>query len=225
MRPALRFSDSFQSFSTAKWAYELGSGWADGREAQVYTAQNASWGTSDGLRITARREVDGSITSSRLRSVYSQRYGRFEARIRLVNPAPGVFPAVWLLGSPESSWPACGEIDLWEFFGGADGFRPLAHLHGSPDHNYGFPFDFANVADWHTYSVEWRSGYVEFKLDGQQTGYITKGAYGVGWESFANPQGIRLNVAVNTGGYTWMPPVDPSWSSSQLLVQYVKLWS
>jgi beta-glucanase (GH16 family) len=57
--------------------------------------------------------------------LFDQKYGRFEARIKLPL-GKGLWPAFWMLGSniqtaPESPdnpntvpWPYCGEIDIME---------------------------------------------------------------------------------------------------------------
>ena len=58
-----------------------------------------------------------TYTSARLKTLgrFSQRYGRFEARIRLPG-GQGIWPAFWMLGDDIESarWPACGEIDVME---------------------------------------------------------------------------------------------------------------
>ncbi len=41
-------------------------------------------------------------------------YGRFEVRAR-IDTTMGSWPAIWLLGSGRE-WPACGEIDMMEFY-------------------------------------------------------------------------------------------------------------
>jgi hypothetical protein len=69
------------------------------RQRQIYTdgAANAALDGAGHLVITARREVDGTITSARLttRNCFATRYGRVEARIRV--PANrGTWPAFWM---------------------------------------------------------------------------------------------------------------------------------
>ena len=88
------------------------------------------------LVITARQEkytgADGiarNYTSTRLKtqSLFSQAYGRFEARIRIPT-GQGIWPAFWMLGSNLSTvdWPKCGEIDIMENIG-----REPGTVHGS----------------------------------------------------------------------------------------------
>ena len=82
------------------------------------------------LVITARKEEltgpDGILrhyTSARLntQSHFTQKYGRFEARIQLPT-GKGIWPAFWLLGDNHETapWPKCGEIDILEGIGAPD---------------------------------------------------------------------------------------------------------
>jgi beta-glucanase (GH16 family) len=121
----------------AKWTYDIGGdGWGN-QELEYYTksAQNAQI-EGGNLVITARAETytgaDGltrNYTSARLKTqgLFSQAYGRFEARIKL--PAgQGIWPAFWLLGDDitKVDWPRCGEIDIMENIG-----KEPATNHGS----------------------------------------------------------------------------------------------
>ena len=47
---------------------------------------------------------------------HAWQYGRFEVRARIV-AKQGLWPAIWFLGA-SGRWPACGEIDLMEYYGG-----------------------------------------------------------------------------------------------------------
>src|SRR6266436_9642412 len=112
----------------SKWTYDLGgNGWGN-HELEYYTNRSANARIEDGkLVITARQEAfagpDGTkfnYTSARLKTqgLFSQAYGRFEARIKL--PAgQAMWPAFWLLGENFGSvgWPKCGEIDIMENVG------------------------------------------------------------------------------------------------------------
>jgi beta-glucanase (GH16 family) len=124
----------------AKWTYDIGgNGWGN-RELEYYTnrPQNAQIHNGN-LVITAQRETytgtDGATrnyTSARLKTqgLFSQAYGRFEARIKL--PAgPGIWPAFWLLGDDIATvgWPKCGEIDIMENIGKEPGTNH-GSLHG-----------------------------------------------------------------------------------------------
>ena len=117
----------------ANWNYERG--FVRNSELQWYQPENAF--CSNGLLvIEARREhkpnpefvtnstdwqtrrewidyTSASITSRRLREF---KYGKFEMRAR-IDTRPGSWPAFWTLGAqPGIRWPACGEVDIMEFY-------------------------------------------------------------------------------------------------------------
>src|SRR2546423_914669 len=108
----------------AHWVAETGGKWAN-NELQGYTARPKNVRIENGNlvievfkeRFSGSDGIRREYTSARLKTDgrFSQRYGRFEARIKL--PAGrGIWPAFWLLGNDLSSvgWPACGEIDIME---------------------------------------------------------------------------------------------------------------
>src|SRR5260370_24372557 len=116
------------ALDSSKWTYDIGGkGWSN-NELECYTnrLQNAQI-KGGNLVITAGKErftcsdgVASSYTSARLKTqgLFSQAYGRFEARIKI--PAgQGMWPAFWMLGKDISSvgWPKCGEIDIMENIG------------------------------------------------------------------------------------------------------------
>jgi beta-glucanase (GH16 family) len=119
----------------ANWNYE--NGFVRNHELQWYQPENA-FCTNGLLIIEARRErkpnpnfvtnstnwktsrewieyTSASITTRRLREF---QYGKFEMRAR-IDPRLGSWPAFWMLGAtPRISWPACGEVDIMEFYTG-----------------------------------------------------------------------------------------------------------
>src|SRR5207237_8884340 len=121
----------------SQWAYDTcGKGWGN-NELECYTnrLQNAQI-QGGNLVITAQKEnitcsdgVSSNYTSARLKTqgLFSQAYGRFEARIKIPT-GQGVWPALWMLGNniPTAGWPACAEIDLMENVGKEPGT-----VHGS----------------------------------------------------------------------------------------------
>lgn len=206
---------------------ETGGSWGGGAEAQYYTPLNragqANLSISGAqLVIQARREVFGSnqFTSGRVKTTYSQRYGRVQVRARMDSEQNGVWPAIWLIGPSTGVWPANGELDLMEWLGGSQPV-PYSHLHSLPDYNLGFAHTGVDVTQWHVYEVEWRPEFIEFKVDGTRVGYTTPDLYGDGWNSFSNPQYLVLNVAINNT-HPWMPTPDPGFVSATMTVDYVQ---
>jgi len=139
----LVWSDEFNgadgsSPDSSKWTYDTGgNGWGN-NELECYTnlVQNAQL-KGGNLVITAIHQpayacsggTTRDYTSARLKTqgLFSQAYGRFEARIKI--PAgQGMWPAFWMLGNNITSvgWPACGEIDIMENIGKEPGT-----VHGS----------------------------------------------------------------------------------------------
>ena len=69
---------------------------------------------------SAEGVVTRDYTSARLKTqgLFSQAYGRFEARIKIPY-GQGMWPAFWMLGADvdKLGWPRCGEIDIMENIG------------------------------------------------------------------------------------------------------------
>lgn len=116
---------------STRWTFEYG--FVRNHELQWYQPQNAR--VIDGvLQIIGRKErvmnpnykqlssnwkknrATAEYTSACLesRERFSFRYGRLEVRARIPVSA-GAWPAIWTLGN-RGGWPACGEIDVMEFY-------------------------------------------------------------------------------------------------------------
>jgi beta-glucanase (GH16 family) len=229
-----------------KWTHDLGGGGWGNQELESYTnrAENARIENGN-LVITARKEdYEGSdhiareYTSARLKTqgLFSQAYGRFEARIRIPS-GQGMWPAFWMLGDNISSvgWPKCGEIDIMENVGKEPG---LVHgsVHGPMTTGAATDLtstvslptgkDFASA--FHVYAVEWEPDAVRFYVD--ETLYATYTASSVaatpstaGSWVFDHPFFLILNVAV---GGSWPGPPDATTSFPQtMLVDYVRVYT
>ena len=227
----------------SKWTYDLGvggQGWGN-HELEYYTdrPQNA-YIKNGNLVISAREErytdphgVTRSFTSARLKTqnLFSQAYGRFEARIKI--PAgQGIWPAFWLLGNnfPSVGWPRCGEIDIMENVGKEPG-TVHGSLHGpvaaasASDVTAAFHLppgkNFSD--DFHVYAVEWEPAAVRFYADSTLYATFMPQSPGSGPWIFDHPFFIILNVAV---GGAWPGNPDPSTKFPQsMLVDYVRVYS
>jgi len=243
----LVWSDEFSgpdgsSPDSSKWTYDIGgNGWGN-NELEYYTNRTQNAQVKGGnLVITAQQEsytgADGvtrNYTSARLKTqgLFSQAYGRFEARIKI--PAgQGMWPAFWMLGNDITSvgWPKCGEIDIMENIG-----KEPATVHGSlhgpstsgPTSDLSAPFSLPagqNFAgDFHLYAVEWEPGTIRFYADTNLYVTFTSSQWPAGgaWV-FDHPFFIILNVAV--GGNWPGSPDSTTVFPQQMLVDYVRVYT
>lgn len=241
----LAWSDEFNGTNGApvdssKWVLESGgNGWGN-QELEYYTARPENALQQDGNLVikvveekyTGSDGVTRNYTSARLKTLgkFSQKYGRFEARIKIPY-GQGIWPAFWMMGDDiqRSGWPKCGEIDVMENIGKEPG---IVHgtIHG-PGYNgangIGGPFElpagqrFAD--DFHVFAVEWEPKAIRFYVDDHLYKTITPADLpkGTQWV-YKHPFFLLLNVAVGGG---W--PGDPDGSSSfpqTMLVDYVRVY-
>ncbi len=137
-RPALKlvWADEFDRNGPpdpAKWTFERG--FVRNEEFQYYQPGNAFCrnghlvieGRRDSLKNPnydpaspdwRRNRPYARYTSASLitKGLHQWQYGRFEMRAR-IDTRPGMWPAFWTLGT-EGAWPACGEIDIMEYYRG-----------------------------------------------------------------------------------------------------------
>ncbi|MBW8838510.1 MAG: glycoside hydrolase family 16 protein [Gemmatimonadetes bacterium] len=245
----LAWSDEFDgaagsSFDATKWAPELGGGGWGNQEREFYTTrpENIALDGSGHLVITARAEPAtttlscwyGSCryTSARIRTkgLFSQTYGRFEARIRIPR-GQGLWPAFWMLGDNITTvgWPQSGEIDIMENIG-----REPSIVHGTmhgPGYSgasgIGAPYTIATGAfadDFHTYAVEWMPGLITWFVDDTKYFQTTPSTIpSTATWVFDHPFFLLLNVAV---GGAW--PNDPDGTTifpQAMVVDYVRVYS
>jgi len=225
----------------SKWTYDIGgNGWGN-HELEYYTNRSENARIEDGkLVITARQEAytgpDGTkfnYTSARLRTqgLFSQAYGRFEARIKL--PAgQGMWPAFWMLGENIGSvhWPKCGEIDIMENVGKEPGINH-GSLHGPSSTNptsdltatITLPAGQKLSDDFHVYAVEWEPAVVRFYLDSNLYATFPSAQWPAGgtWV-FDHRFFLILNVAV--GGAWPGSPDETTVFPQTMLVDYVRVY-
>jgi beta-glucanase (GH16 family) len=216
--------------SSARWRYDLGGGgWGNG-ELQTYTnsTNNVALDGQGRLVITARRESNGSYTSGRILTsqTFTQRYGRFEARIQIPR-GQGIWPAFWMLGNDIGTvgWPNSGEIDIMENIG-----REPNTVHGTvhgPGYSGGAAIGGgrtigAPLADgFHTYAVEWSPNLIIWYLDGSEYFRVTPASLNGNRWVFDHPFFMILNVAV---GGAW--PGNPDASTvfpQRMVIDYVRV--
>jgi len=223
------------------WTYDIGrgqDGWGNS-ELQYYTDRPSNVTVQNGyLIITAEEEnyEGASYTSARLltKGLFDQKYGRFEARMRLPY-GQGMWPAFWMLGSniDEVSWPQCGEIDIMENRGSeptimygavhGPGYCGSSAICAEPPVFKGFDLQNERLdTNFHVYGIEWGPGYINFYIDDVLYNQVTPEDVNGEWvfddESFF----IIINLAV--GGNFGGPPNAETVFPQTLLVDYVRVY-
>lgn len=241
----LTWSDEFNGadgtvVDPQKWNQATGgNGWGN-QELEYYTTHPRNAHQEHGLLVieaihepyTGPDGVKRDYTSARLKTQgkFSQRYGRFEARIKMPQ-GKGIWPAFWMLGEDidKVKWPACGEIDIVENLGSEPS---IAHgtIHGpgySGDHGIGAPFTLPENErfsdDFHIFAVEWEPQEIRFYVD--ENLYTTRRPSdlppGTKWV-YDHPFYILLNLAV---GGAWPGNPDTTTQFPQkMLVDYVRVY-
>lgn len=223
----------------SKWKFDIG-GHGFGNNEQQYYTDSTSNVVQDGtgnLAITARRDNPNNYqchygrceyTSGRILTAdrFTQRYGRFEARLKIPK-GQGIWPAFWMLGSDIGSnpWPNSGEIDIMENVG-KEPNTVYGTLHGpgysggesiSRSRTIGQPLGDA----FHTYAVEWSPNQIIWFLDGAEFARLGPNDLGGDRWVFDHPFFMILNVAV---GGNWPGYPDASTQFPQtMLVDYVRV--
>jgi len=236
----LVWSDEFNgaantSVDGSKWGFDTGAGGWGNNELENYTTRtsNVRQNGQGQLEIVARAESfnGSSFTSGRINTGgrFTQRYGRFEARIKL--PAGnGLWPAFWSLGDNIGSvgWPQCGELDIMEVV------RDFGLNHGSahgPGYSGGNPLtgtfrlpsgSFAD--DFHLFAIEWEPNEVRWIVDSTVYERRTPADLppGTTWV-YDHPFFLLLNLAV--GGNFPGPPDASTPFPATLTVDYVRVYS
>lgn len=225
-----------------KWNYNTGANKWGNEELESYTDRLENASIQDGnLVITSRKEkytgkdgIPAEYTSARITTLgkFSQKYGRFEARIKIPG-GQGIWPAFWMMGDDieKVHWPNCGEIDVMENIGREPNIVSSS-LHG-PNHGdvltslsseFKLPPNERFASDFHVYAMEWGPETVRFFVDSNNFATYEKAK----WVSekpwpFDHPYFILLNVAV--GGKWPGNPDDTTPFPQSMLVDYVRVYT
>lgn len=243
------FVDDFNAsaLDASKWTPQLTatSGYHSGQECFVNTPGNIA--VSDGeLRLSLlklKRAFVCTSTSGNYRTQYTsgmvsthlkftQAFGRFEFRAKFPGgKKPGLQSALWMW--PETldpvKWPYSGEIDVAEWYSKFPD-RVIPYVHHWYDYqdpnvtNTACLID--NVADWHTYTLEWTRDAIEIKYDGVTCIRTTAWAAfrDKGYAPFDKPFMLAITQMMGIGTNKpnpWSPPQYPATTT----VDYVKVWS
>ena len=242
--PLLTWSDEFNgnSLDLTKWGYQTGNGcpgicgWGN-NELEYYTNNTNNVSVSGGaLALTAQYQPNyngsgNNYTSGKILTVgnFSQKYGHFEARIK-VPSAAGTWPAFWMLAD-STAWPQTGEIDIEEcanknpitWFGTLH-FANAGGSHLSQGYTYNSPAPLSD--DYHLYAADWTTDSISFYVDSVLRGTVSKTALiaaGGVWPFDSQKFYIILNLAVG-GNFTGQTP-NPTDFPQTMLVDYVRVYS
>ena len=148
--------------------------------------------------------------------MFSQRYGVFEARLRLPR-GRGLWPAFWTLND-SGGWPP--EIDIMEFLGHdprttwavTHSRRAGKHVSRSREINHGRDM----TTDFHTFAVDWRPATVTYYVDNEMVLQTPTP------RDMHRPMYIILNLAV--GGRWGGKPDAATQFPAHYEVDWVRVW-
>lgn len=241
----LIWSDEFDgtgAVNNLKWHHQTqlpgGTSWYNG-ELQHYTNRQVNSSQANGvLSITAKKEVYPSqgqtkqYTSARLNSKFAFKYGKVEVRAKLATGA-GTWPAIWMLGKNiiepgaywsstfgNTSWPACGEIDIMEHWGSNQNYVQSAmHTPSSFGNttNLGGQTIATASSQFHIYTMEWTANSIIFSVDNVVHYVYNPAVKNASTWPFNAEQYLLLNVAIE-------PSISASFLQTTMEVDYVRVY-
>ncbi len=131
-----------------------------------------------------------------------------EARMKLP-VGKGLWPAFWMMSMKGGE-----EIDIMECINDAPG-QWYGTLHYSGTSGHRIPTG-TNLADWHTYAVDWSAGYIAWYFDGKEVARTTS-------STPPSPHYWMINLQMNDG--QWGAAADASTPlPADMLVDWVRVW-
>jgi len=241
----LVWSDEFNgnSLDTSKWNFNVGGdGWGN-NELQYYTDGENIKVLNGKLILEARNMTFGGneYTSARIttQGKASWTYGKIEARIKLPY-GRGIWPAFWMLGEniDSAGYPNCGEIDIMEMVGSADG-PENATIWGSlhrprPDATESNEIKSETVSyknahgkwfnnNYHIFGIVWSSRQIQYYVDKHIFMKVSIPLSGRdGYAVFRKPFFVVLNLAVG-GDWPGSPDDTTNWPK-QMEVDWVRVY-
>jgi len=194
-------------------------------EARAEHKRNPNYRANSGDWARAQPWIECTSASLTTRRLHEFTYGKFEMRAR-IDTRLGSWPAFWTLGTgfPHARWPACGEIDIMEYYTGTvlanlgwqtnrhilwlSVKKPLTDLGGD-----------AWAKEFHIWTMLWETNQIDLLLDGQLMNHLdlADADRADRGNPFRRPEYIILNQAIggDCGG-------DPS--QTQFPIRYEIDW-
>lgn len=239
------FDDEFSAtaLDTTKWMPQTNFVSGTSAAYACYTASSSNINESGGsLNLTVRRETvpilcqdtaygtssyysAGSVMTYHL---FSQEYGRFEARIKTqATTVPGLQETFWLwpddrYDTSGTYWPASGEMDVAETYSQYPNLV-IPFLHYTYNDNGG-PIPGVNTAwncassrgSYHTYTLTWSSQTIEIDVDGLPCLINTSGD-----SAFQKRYIIALSALLGTGANALQSGTPLPATTN---IDYVRVW-
>lgn len=243
----LVWSDEFDgngAINFSNWHHQtqfpITNSWFGGEQQHYTNRVDNSYVSNGTLKIVAKKEsytnegINKQYTSARLNSKFAFKYGRVEVRAKL-GEGTGTLPAIWMLGKNINelgaywqlngygsvTWPACGEIDIMEYWGSNSISSAVHHpIDGNlsiDEYAANYQYKDGVTTDFHIYALEWDKDRITLSVDGiNHLNYqpLIKNQYT--WP-FDAEQFILLNVAIT-------PNITNAFIESAMEIDYVRVY-
>lgn len=249
----LAWSDEFsgKNIDTNVWTHEVGDGcpnlcgWGNNEYQSYSDSKENSYIENGNLVIKAIHTNKnsysnrGNYSSARLKSQgkFAFKYGLVVARMRAPQ-GKGIWPAIWMLGENITTvgWPKCGEIDIFEMFGGQGGESSYSQLGGAMHfwedsaegewkwkYTTGKTNHSKNLSEsFHNYSLEWNEKQLTWRFDG--TPFFSQSVTNDNRKEFrATNFFLLMNIAV--GGNTVPDPDDTTLFPQTMAIDWIRVYT
>lgn len=164
------------------------------------------------------------------RSKFEFTYGLVSVKAK-TNPFAGSFPAIWMMPAPPTqSWPAGGEIDIWEQINTEATAYHTIHSRwrdtlGNANNPASSFTTTVNYANYHVYELEWTEDRISWYVDGSRRGTYQKStsqsALDNGQWPFNAPFYLILNQSVGDGSWASNPNTSHTYET---LFEYARVY-
>ena len=150
---------------------------------------------------------------------FSFTYGKVEVRLK-TNRHKGNFPAAWMMPQPPAdSWPAGGEIDIFESIDAQNTAYHTIHTHwtytlgykNNPKSSFS---EWMDVENWHVYGLIWEPERLVWTVDGNEVGRYEKSTIQYSLDNgqwpFDHAFYLILNQSVGNG--SWAANADTEYT-------------